>query len=462
MRVRVRVTGAGEPARGCEHTGRGARTAHAGAGGQGQGRRGSNEPPERRRSSAGRAEANGGGEAAGVRAGSPKEGRASGPEWLERDGGGTARGQGGTERSAADASPDQGKELLSDIHDGDCGLHSSSRTLVGKAFHSRFYRPTALNDAAELVKSCEACQFHTKQIHQPAQVLQTIPLTWPFALWGLDILGPFPRAPDQTLALFQLAPGQFSPPPDVSAASARRIGGRHVSPDPPPPPDPPAPSAAAPARLPGLAAAGRRATAAPRLRPSPALPAAPCPAAAVRPAPRMSFISSDRRPRRPSPPIAGDEPDDPSLDPIWRNYKFAKDSAVKNNKAFGHDFNPGPSAPRAYGTRDAEPNVIGPFYNLEGLITHIVVQGAATEHSDDNADTDEALAPPKPQKQKRTKASKPSAAPKASRAKPLATAPPEASVQSEDLSRISKRTEKSSKQKKPIQISGQELPQLPF
>jgi hypothetical protein len=31
-------------------------------------------------------------------------------------------------------------------------------------------------------------------MHQPAQELQTIPLTWPFAVWGLDILGPFPRA----------------------------------------------------------------------------------------------------------------------------------------------------------------------------------------------------------------------------------------------------------------------------
>jgi transposase InsO family protein len=45
-----------------------------------------------------------------------------------------------------------------------------------------------------MVKRCEACQFHAKQIHQPAQELQTISLTWPFAVWGLDILGPFPRA----------------------------------------------------------------------------------------------------------------------------------------------------------------------------------------------------------------------------------------------------------------------------
>ena len=75
------------------------------------------------------------------------------------------------------------------------------------------------------------------------------------------------------------------------------------------------------------------------------------------------------------------------------------------------------------------------------------------EHSSNDADSDEAPTPPKPQKQKKPKASKPSTAPKASRAKPLATAPPEASVQSEDLSRISK----TEKKKKPIQSSGQAL-----
>ena len=54
----------------------------------------------------------------------------------------------------------------------------------------------------ELVKACEACQFHAKQIHQPAGGLQTIPLSWPFTVWGLDILGPFPRVPGGYLYLY--------------------------------------------------------------------------------------------------------------------------------------------------------------------------------------------------------------------------------------------------------------------
>ena len=78
--------------------------------------------------------------------------------------------------------PSDGMELLKDIHQGDCGYHSSSRTLVGKAFRYGFYWPTALKDATELVKSCKACQFHAKQVHQPAQGLQTIPLSWPWLM----------------------------------------------------------------------------------------------------------------------------------------------------------------------------------------------------------------------------------------------------------------------------------------
>jgi hypothetical protein len=81
-----------------------------------------------------------------------------------------------------------------EIHGGECRSHSSSRTLVGKAFRHGFYWPTALQDAAELEKSYEACQYHAKQIHTPAQALQMIPPSWPFVVWGVDILGPFPRA----------------------------------------------------------------------------------------------------------------------------------------------------------------------------------------------------------------------------------------------------------------------------
>jgi hypothetical protein len=77
---------------------------------------------------------------------------------------------------------EESRELLMEIHGGECVSHSSSCTLVGKAFRHGFYWPTALQDAAEMVKSCKACQFHAKQIHTPAQALQMIPPSWPFVV----------------------------------------------------------------------------------------------------------------------------------------------------------------------------------------------------------------------------------------------------------------------------------------
>jgi hypothetical protein len=81
-----------------------------------------------------------------------------------------------------------GRQLLDEIDAGQCGVHAASRTLVGKAFRSGFYWPITKSDVVELVQKCEACQFLSKQ------QLQTIPVTWPFACWGLDIIGPFKKA----------------------------------------------------------------------------------------------------------------------------------------------------------------------------------------------------------------------------------------------------------------------------
>jgi transposase InsO family protein len=87
-----------------------------------------------------------------------------------------------------------GKQMLDEIHVRQCRVHAASRTLVGKAFRSGFYWPTTKSDVAELVQRCEACQFLSKQQHLPAQHLQTIPVTWPFAWWGLDMIEPFKKA----------------------------------------------------------------------------------------------------------------------------------------------------------------------------------------------------------------------------------------------------------------------------
>ena len=41
---------------------------------------------------------------------------------------------------------------------------------------------------------CDQCQRFTPSIHQPGGILNSLSSPWPFAQWGLDIVGPFPKA----------------------------------------------------------------------------------------------------------------------------------------------------------------------------------------------------------------------------------------------------------------------------
>ena len=85
---------------------------------------------------------------------------------------------------------EEGWKLLEDLHSGACGHHVAPRTLVGNAFRQGFYWTTAVADAIDLVHSFHGCQFYAKQTHLPAHALQMIPITWLFAVWGLNLVGP--------------------------------------------------------------------------------------------------------------------------------------------------------------------------------------------------------------------------------------------------------------------------------
>ncbi|XP_025813056.1 uncharacterized protein LOC112890369 [Panicum hallii] len=89
----------------------------------------------------------------------------------------------------------QGKELL-EIHADICGHHAAPRLLVGKAFHQGLYWPTTLRDTEEVVCTCEWCHLYAWQTLLPALVLQTIPVTWSFVVWGFDMVGTLRKAPD--------------------------------------------------------------------------------------------------------------------------------------------------------------------------------------------------------------------------------------------------------------------------
>ena len=49
-------------------------------------------------------------------------------------------------------------------------------------------------EALEYTKKCDQCQRLTLNTLQPGGFLNPLSNPWPFAQWGLDIIGPFPKA----------------------------------------------------------------------------------------------------------------------------------------------------------------------------------------------------------------------------------------------------------------------------
>jgi hypothetical protein len=50
---------------------------------------------------------------------------------------------------------EDGYDILREIHEGVCGNHAASRTLVGKAYRTGFWWPTAVSDTEDLVRTCQ-------------------------------------------------------------------------------------------------------------------------------------------------------------------------------------------------------------------------------------------------------------------------------------------------------------------
>jgi ribonuclease HI len=121
----------------------------------------------------------------------------------------------------------EGQELLQEIHSGACGHHAAPRALVGNAFRQGFYWLTAVADATRIVRTCQGCQFYVRQTYLPAQALQTIPITWPFAVWGLCDSPPKLSGPHAPILALQASDGCARVPGNLTRLSSSPTGTHH-------------------------------------------------------------------------------------------------------------------------------------------------------------------------------------------------------------------------------------------
>ena len=82
--------------------------------------------------------------------------------------------------------------VMREIHERICGNHYGAQSLAQKALRQGFYWPTMREDAKNMVKSCDKCKRFAKVPHIPPEKLTVMSSVWPFAIWGIDLIGPLP------------------------------------------------------------------------------------------------------------------------------------------------------------------------------------------------------------------------------------------------------------------------------
>ncbi|GKV41396.1 hypothetical protein SLEP1_g48938 [Rubroshorea leprosula] len=63
-----------------------------------------------------------------------------------------------------------------------------------KVLWQGYYWPNMQENAKQFVQRCQKCQFFAHLTHQPAKELTSMVAPWPFAQWGINLLGPFVKA----------------------------------------------------------------------------------------------------------------------------------------------------------------------------------------------------------------------------------------------------------------------------
>ncbi|KAK2998436.1 hypothetical protein RJ639_023912 [Escallonia herrerae] len=84
---------------------------------------------------------------------------------------------------------DEVEDVMKEVHSRTCGAHQSGPKLQMQIKRSGYYWPTMIADCIGFAKRCQASQFHGDFSHNPPEPLHFTVCSWPFAAWGMDVIG---------------------------------------------------------------------------------------------------------------------------------------------------------------------------------------------------------------------------------------------------------------------------------
>ena len=78
---------------------------------------------------------------------------------------------------------------MDDVHSRACGPHMNSRALMHGIMKQGYYWIIMENDCIQYVRTCDKCQRFSNLNHFPPHDLYSMTTPWPFATWGIDVIG---------------------------------------------------------------------------------------------------------------------------------------------------------------------------------------------------------------------------------------------------------------------------------
>ena len=75
------------------------------------------------------------------------------------------------------------------VHKGVCGMHVGGHALAKKIIRMGYYWTKMDSDCVKYVRKCHKCQVYADEKHVPPSSLHVMASPWPFAAWGIDVIG---------------------------------------------------------------------------------------------------------------------------------------------------------------------------------------------------------------------------------------------------------------------------------
>jgi transposase InsO family protein len=89
----------------------------------------------------------------------------------------------------------EAQRVIQEVHEGSCASHPSGHNMARKILRMGYYWLKLEKDCIDYTRRCHKCQIYADRIHLPANQLHVFAPTWPFSMWGLDMIGPInPKA----------------------------------------------------------------------------------------------------------------------------------------------------------------------------------------------------------------------------------------------------------------------------